>query len=289
MPVLDLPTDRPRPPCARFSLPPRSITCSTRRLLRRRAQARARKRAPACSPRCSARSRRRCIGRPAAGRPRGRHPRRRPGCRRRTTSLVGHCVNLLPLRVAVDADERCRQPDRRRAARRCSTPSSTRAAPSAALLQKLQLHARPEPAAAGERAVQPRPGAHARATAASRASRSACAQSAPLRELRAVRQRRPGRRRPAARVPVQHRPVRRGHRAPLAALYEARCARAVANPAATMADLSRPHGRRPGHRGRVAMPRWRITSASLRVECTGGAARRRRAGRGRGHRRCVRN
>ena len=100
-PVLDLPTDRPRPARRSFA------SAREDRVLdadagRGRSAASGARRARACSRPCWPASPARCsrltgqadlvVGIPAAGQSAGGHE-----------AVVGHCVNLLPLRLRVDA------------------------------------------------------------------------------------------------------------------------------------------------------------------------------------------
>ena len=130
MPVLELPTDRPRRRLAHLRLAARRSRA--RRGARRRRCARwvrAQRRQPL---RHAARpaSRRCCTPRRAATTSSSACPP--PAGRSGAGDLVGHCVNLLPVRAARSTSTRA--PGRvagRSAQPACSTPSSTRATPSA--------------------------------------------------------------------------------------------------------------------------------------------------------------
>ncbi len=98
------------------------------------------------------------------------------------------------------------------AGHRCSTATTTSSYTFGELLRKLAgrrvIRSR-QPLV--RRRVQPRPGPRPRRPALRRAETSVSLEPAPLRELRPLRQRRAGTRRPARRVSVQQRPVRGPH------------------------------------------------------------------------------
>ncbi len=128
--------------------------------------------------------------------------------------LVGHCVNLLPLRFDIDAEQTVA-----RSHRRCAHAVAGRIRTPALHLRHAAAEARGEtrsgPAAAGQRVVQRRPGARRDHHPVPGPHLRLPRESARGGKLRAVRERRAGGIRPAPRSAVQLGAVRRGDDSPL--------------------------------------------------------------------------